>query len=70
MVLYVGDSKSWEGQFSNHLEEIMAFTLHTLKAVTALLVICKISGLFFYGIQKQRVLFLFDYASQKHRYSK
>lgn len=42
MVLYMGDSKSWEGQFSNHLEEIMAFALHTLKAVTALLVICKI----------------------------
>lgn len=42
MVLYMGDRKSWEGQFSNHLEEIMAFTLHTLKAVIAPLVICKI----------------------------
>lgn len=40
MVLYMGDRKSWEGQFSNHLEEIMAFTLYTIKAVTALLVIC------------------------------
>lgn len=42
MELYMGDRKSWEGQFSNHLEEIMAFTLYTIKAITALLVICKI----------------------------
>lgn len=42
MVLYVGDRKYREGQFSNHLEEIMVFTLHTLETLTVLLVICKI----------------------------
>lgn len=51
MVVYVGDRKSWEGQFSDHPEEgINGFYLEHCKGSSISFSYTNVCKLFFYGI--------------------